>query len=457
MEERLYYPLTPSQQSIFLSRKYAMHKSIINIPTSIILKESLDEDLLEDALEQAIQRWDAFGIRLMKDKKQPMQYFGERRVEPIERLDFTRKSRQDMEKTFLKLAAKKLDIYEAPQGRFFIVTTPEGYGGIFSVISHLIMDSWSISMFYKDVFSIYYSLATHWPYPKEPKPYEEVLKNEIAYKETEQYQRALVFWQQEFGKEEPMYTHVNGREVLEKFRKKKGDPHLRYASSFYLRNTPGHELHWVYKEELAPMEAFAKEHGFPSLQVLFQMGIRTYLAYINEEEEDVCFYNVVARRGTLAEKMTGGTRVHFMHFRTIMHPGTTFLAGCQMLLDKQNELYRHADFSPMEMFQVENSLLPVSPGVSYRTVSMTYQPVSMHIHGGPEIETRWYSNGAVSQPLYLTIMDGDGQGGLKVYYEYMSNVITSEKIKDIHRCMLLFMTEGAKNPQITLRELFDLC
>ncbi|HBT19489.1 MAG TPA: hypothetical protein DEA52_05475 [Clostridiaceae bacterium] len=88
---------------------------------------------------------------------------------------------------------------------------------------------------------------------------------------------------------------------------------------------------------------------------------------------------------------------------------------------------------------------------------MTYQPVSMHIHGGPEIETRWYSNGAVSQPLYLTIMDGDGQGGLKVYYEYMSNVITSEKIKDIHRCMLLFMTEGAKNPQITLRELFDLC
>ena len=84
----------------------------------------------------------------MKDKEQAKQYFSAPSVESIERLDFQGKSRQDMERTFLKLASKKLEIYDAPMARFYVVTTPEGYGGVFSVISHLIMDSWAISMFF---------------------------------------------------------------------------------------------------------------------------------------------------------------------------------------------------------------------------------------------------------------------------------------------------------------------
>ncbi len=165
---------------------------------------------------------------------------------------------------------------------------------------------------------------------------------------------------------------------------------------------------------------------------------------------------MVARRGTLEEKTTGGTRVHFVHFRTIMEPSMTFYEGCKMLFDKQNELYRHADFSPMEMFEIENALLPVNPGQSYRTTTMTFQPVPMSVAGGSEIETRWYSNGAAPQPLYLTIMDGDGTGGLKCYYEYISNVISQERIKEMHNYMTKVMLEGAKNPQVTLQELYDL-
>lgn len=186
------------------------------------------------------------------------------------------------------------------------------------------------------------------------------------------------------------------------------------------------------------------------------MGLRTYLAKVNNHEEDVCYYNIVARRGTLEEKNTGGTRVHFVHFRTIMPPETTFQEGCRMLYDKQNELYRHADFSPMEMFDIEHAMCPPNPGHSYRSVSLTYQPVSMSVGDGPAIETRWYSNGAVAQPFYLTVMDGDGTGGLKCYYEYMSNVIQPERVADVHRYMTKVMVEGAKNPDITLKELYDL-
>ena len=276
------------------------------------------------------------------------------------------------------------------------------------------------------------------------------------YKQTPQYEKALEYWTKEFSKDEPIYTHINGSEVLEKYRKKKGDDTLRYAGSFYLRTTSGHDLHWIDKEDIDQMSEFLKEYKFPSLQVLFQMGMRTYLSKVNNHEKDVSTHNVVARRGTLEEKTTGGTRVHFVHFRTIMEPSMTFYEGCKMLFDKQNELYRHADFSPMEMFEIENALLPVNPGQSYRTTTMTFQPVPMSVAGGSEIETRWYSNGAAPQPLYLTIMDGDGTGGLKCYYEYISNVISQERIKEMHNYMTKVMLEGAKNPQVTLQELYDL-
>ncbi len=456
MEDRTYYPITPSQYTIFLSRKYSMHKSIINIPTSLIIKEEMDTDILEEALRQAIKRWDSFGIRLVKDKESPKQYFTDPEVESIERLDFTRKTREAMERTFTKLGSKKLEIYESPMARFYILRTPEGYGGIFSVINHLIMDSWAISMFYKDAIEIYYALKKGTPFPKDVVPYETVLKKEVMYRQSPQHQKSLEYWQNEFSKDEPMFTHINGSEVIEKFRKKKGNEHARFAGSFYLRSTSGHDLHWITKEEIEILSRFLEEYKFPSLQVLFQMGLRTYLAKVNSHEEDVSMHNIVARRGTIEEKSTGGTRAHVVAFRTIMPPETTFEEGCRMLFDKQNELYRHADFSPMEMFKVEKSLLPASQAQSYRACSLTFQPVPMKVENGPEIETRWYSNGAVAQPFYLTVMDGDGTGGLKCYYEYMSNVISEDRIKDVHRYMTKVMTEGAKNPELTLEQFYQM-
>lgn len=456
MEGRIYYPITPSQHTIFLSRKYSMHKSIINIPTSIIIKKEMDMDLLEEALRMAIERWDCFGLRLVKDKESPKQYFAERKVESIERLNFSGKTRETMERAFLRLGTQKMEIYESPMARFYILKTPEGYGGLFSVINHLIMDSFAISMFYRDCIKIYYALKDQAPFPKAVTPYEEVLKKEVLYRQTPEYQKALQYWQEEFGKDEPMFTHINGREVLSQFRKKKGNEQARFAGSYYLRSTAGHDLYWISKEEVGIMEKFLEAYQFPSLQVMFQMGLRTYLAKVNDHEPDVSMYNMVPRRRNLMEKSTGGTRTHVAAFRTIMPPETTFLKGCRMLFEKQKEQHRHEDFSPMEMFQVEKSRLPADEGQSYRACSFSFSAVPQKTEIGPEIETRWYGNGAVAQPFYLTVMDGDGTGGLKCYYEYMSNVIPKERIQDVHRYMTKVMLEGARNPLITLKDLYQM-
>ncbi len=185
------------------------------------------------------------------------------------------------------------------------------------------------------------------------------------------------------------------------------------------------------------------------------MAYRTFLAKVNSRETDVSTFNVVARRGTLLEKKTGGTRVHFYNFRTIMDEDTTFIQGCQQLLNKQNELYRHADFDPLEMLEMEKKAYGIKQTEWYQGLNMTFQPVPMMIKENLKIESRWYSNGAVSSMLYITIMDGDGSGGLKCYYQYKSNHISAEKIKELHESCVKIMVKGCENPEITLGELFE--
>lgn len=456
MENRVYYPLSHSQHLVFLQRKYAVHKSILNIPTSLILDVKLDNDLLQRAIEIAITRWDSFGLRLKEEEKEVKQYFVARTCECLEQKDFSKSSEKKMEEFFAKEAQKKMDILECPMARFFILTTPKGNTGIFSVINHIMMDSWAISMFYKDVMDIYNSLANGLPLPKEVKSYESCLIKEIEYHNSDSYKKDQEFWSNELAQTEPIYTSVNGFEVLEKYRKKIKNNDTRFSKSFFIRTKAEHIIRFVDKDDMDKMKTFLKEYEFPSMQILFLMGLRTYLAKVNNETSDVSINSVIARRATLEDKFSGGTRVHFLPFRSIVDEDKTFLEALNILLDKQNSLYRHANINPLELFEMEYKAHPVRPGQSYRAVTLTFQPVPMEVGNGMHAETKWYANGSSAQPFYLTIMDGDGSGGLKCYYEYIINHVKPETINFCHDYMVKVILQGISHPEMKVSELYHL-
>lgn len=456
MENRVYYPLSPSQHLLFLSRKYTIHKAVLNIPISMILDVKLDNDVLQKALEIAVTRWDSFGLRLKQENKEIKQYFDTRTCECIEQKDFSQSSEEKMQEFFHKEARKKMDILECPMARFFILTTPKGNTGIFSVINHIIMDSWAISMFFKDVIDVYTTLVNGLPLPKEIRSYESSLIKEIEYSNSDAYKKDQEFWIKEIGQSEPIYTSVNGSEVLEKFRKKSKNNDIRFAKSFFIRTKADHVVRNIEKEDMDKMKAFLKEYEFPSMQILFLMGLRTYLAKVNKETSDVSLNSVVARRATLEDKFSGGTRVQVLPFRTIIEEDKTFLEALNILLDKQNSLYRHANINSMELFGMEHKVFPAKPGQSYRGVTLTFQPVPMEVGNGMHAETKWYPNGASAQPFYLTIMDGDGSGGLKCYYEHIVSHIKPETINACHDYLVKVILEGISHPEMTLKELYQL-
>jgi hypothetical protein len=53
------YELTPSQELSMLNRHWTLHKSIVNIATSVTFDAPLERHLLAEAIRLCVLRWDA--------------------------------------------------------------------------------------------------------------------------------------------------------------------------------------------------------------------------------------------------------------------------------------------------------------------------------------------------------------------------------------------------------------
>ena len=140
-----------------------------------------------------------------------------------------------------------------------------------------------------------------------------------------------------------MYTDFNGMGKLITQRRETGNPNLRAASNKKTDTRAAISVFQLEKEPSDRLLKFCEDNHIPVVCLLL-MGLRTVLSKFNDNEEDVSVRTCVARRGTLLEKRSGGTRIHFFPIRTIMSPDMTFLEGLKMYQEKQNAIFRHANY-----------------------------------------------------------------------------------------------------------------
>ena len=111
------------------------------------------------------------------------------------------------------------------------------------------------------------------------------------------------------------------------------------------------------------------------------MGLRTYYQKMNGFE-DVSVNNAIARRATLKEKKSGGTRIHSFPIRTVFSEDMKFIDGVYAIRDKQNEIFRHANYDPTAYFAYRSKLSPQPHAVlTYEPISLTYQPITLKAKG----------------------------------------------------------------------------
>lgn len=453
---RTSYDVTPSQQLSLLNRRFTVHKQVVNIATALTLDEALDAARLEAALRLTILRWDAFGLRFTRRFGRVRQHFAERETLGITHIDFRGRKPAAMERTFLAEAARRIPLFRSPQARFVLFRTPEGHSGVFSVISHLIMDSWSISTFYVDLISVYAALDAGTALPPPPADYEPLLAEELAYQTSSRSRADKAFWQDELSQPQPRFVSLRGSSVLDRYRARTRRPDAGEANIIHLRTRADHVVTRVPADDVARLEAFVGRERTGSLPLLFHLALRLYLAKVNGRPSDITMGMVLARRATLAEKNSGGSRVQQFRFRAVLPPEFTFVEALALLAERQTRYFRHLDYSSLDTLFMTHQLHGTRPGTERFDVNFTFQPLAMDVGHGYRCSTRWYCNGATSMPAYLTIMDDDASGGLRCIWERNVRHMPASAIEACHAFMLAALRAGVERPSITLGELMDL-
>lgn len=197
-----------------------------------------------------------------------------------------------------------------------------------------------------------------------------------------------------------------------------------------------------------------------SLQCLLIMGIRTYLQKMNDND-DVSINVAYARRATLMEKKSGGTRIHSFPFRTILSKDRTFMEGILAIRNGQNEIFRHTNYNPVEYFAYRSKLYNTPQGATYEPMSLTYQPMTLKEKGLDQLgdiryKTKWYPNGATTQAMYLTVMHRSDDNGLDFNFEHQVAAVSRETLEQFYYYLCKIMFKGTENPNLKIGDIIKL-
>ena len=174
------------------------------------------------------------------------------------------------------------------------------------------------------------------------------------------------------------------------------------------------------------------------------MGLHTYFHKMNGND-DVSINTAIARRATLKEKKCGGTRIHSFPIRAIIPEDKTFLEGVYQIRDLQNDLFRHANYDPVDYFAHRTKTYHNSKGHTYEPMSLTYQPLTLKANGLEKLgdirhKTKWYANGATTQGMYLTVTHRPDDNGLDFSFEHQIKAVSREQLEYLYYYLCRIIT-----------------
>lgn len=209
-------------------------------------------------------------------------------------------------------------------------------------------------------------------------------------------------------------------------------------------------------EPTSRLMAFCQEHHV-SLVCLLMMGLRTYFQKENGNS-DVSICTTIARRATVKEKKSGGTRIHCFPFRTIISPERTFLDGILQIREQQNEMFRYSNFDPVAYYGYRSQIFPVESGQTYEPMSLTYQPMTLQDKGLDKLgnihyKTKWYPNGAAAHALYLTVMHRPEDHGLDFCFEHQIKAVDWKKLEYFYYYLCKILFQGVEHPDWSIEKI----
>lgn len=466
IEGKKLYPLTAAQKLHFYTLKYCPKRQVLNIGTSLTINEDINFNILKESIYEAYSRCEAMRLRFVTDSEENvMQYVAEKEERNIEFFDFSHWSMEDAEAKMRQWTETPFERENSPLNRIIMIVTPDNYKGIYLLVDHMTMDAQSIIVFMKDIIEIYCNKSYEGiEYPKQMYSYIKQIEKDLEYEFGSKIQeKDRLYFKNIIEESEPIYNDIDGIERLLEERHKRGNDNIRNVTNvsnnvdanitvFSLEEYPSNKLLEFCENNKIPMVC------------LLMMGLRTYLQKFNYND-DVSIMTTIARRATLSEKKSGGTRIHCFPCRTIVNKAETFIDGIEKIREVQNNLFRHANYNPVEYLAYRTKFYNNKPGETYEPFSLTYQPLTMRDtkpkpgqtmdFSGIDYKTNWYSNGVCAHALYLTVMHRANDNGLNFSFEYQTGRVTKEKLEYMYYYICKILFEGINNPYKTVEEIIE--
>lgn len=455
------YPLAAAQRLHFYTIKFAKPQ-VLNIGTGLYIKQDVDFDVLKQSIHQAINDMDTMRLRFIQDEDGTLyQYvvpFDEREIGFF---DFSHWKEEDANEEMTRWTHKPFERFNSAMNVVVMIKFPGGYNGMYLKVDHMTMDSSSLIEFNKRVLEIYCAKVYNTPYPKPLQSYIKALVHDLEYekKDNPAHIADEEYWKGVIETDEPIYTDFTGPGRLLTQRRESNNPNLRSAVITSTTLDAAISVYHLEEEPSARLLKFCEENRVP-VGCLLLMGLRTVLSKFNNDEKDISVKTNVARRGTILEKHSGGTRIHFFPLRTIIEPETSFLDGIRIIQTEQNKIFRHANYDPIEFTMKRGQYRKFTPGASYESISLTYQPLTLNSKNAdlPDVDykTYWYSNGVAAQPLYLTIMHRPEDNGLNFNFEYKRDVVSEHEMEFFYYYFCRVLFRGIEDPNRTVGEILEM-
>lgn len=456
------YPLTQAQKFMFWAfNTYGKVPATLNIGTGEYWKGDFNVELMKEAIAEAIERAACFRVRLIPDQQYgTLQYIVPKTEAVIEEVDHTGMTYDESYEIIKSWSTVGTNLFESPLNTIKIMHLPDGLNGLYVRLNHLTFDGYSTKVFLADIMGIYLNKKCGKPYPKPMMPYLDMIQKEFEYLDSDRVKEDEQFWLNYFKTEsEPIFNDYLKDNRLKKERIEYNQPDRRYAQCF-TQNTESRQLiYHISEEDTKTILESCEKNGISTVGTLM-FGLRTALSAFNDNEEDVSFKLMLARRSTLLEKKGGGNRWHMYSVRSIVDENKTYKEAIDIIEASRDLVYRHCNYDVLKWLYLKYSVNNASLGQTYDSLTFSYHAPIELPYENEEVRRSslgiWYNNNFSMQNLYLTIKHRTNDNGFDVVWEYkLDEDGAKEDVAVLHEKMFQAIMMASKNPDITVKEILD--
>lgn len=448
------FPLTRAQQEIYFISKLLPVKSLCNIATSIVFEGNADRELLIKAAYAALERCESLSIRLIREKKEICQYMYHEQYQ-IGIWDFS----ADSDDSGLLSAANRearsaLFKYNHRLYNLKFIITHDGMYGFFFNVHHIIADSLSISVFWSDLLSIYTALKNGQSYPKAPAPYMKGVEAEEAYYSSPRYAADREYWTRYYSSHKiPTFAHPTGKQYLELSRKRTKNPDSVISSNSTLLMGGRIDCYIIPADLVSRITSFCTERHISVYSVL-QCAKLVYYSAVNDVDS-LAYVLLSANRSTWIEKTSGGTRVNINTLISTLDKTASFSANCKSVAADILEAMLHMRFPFLEGTELCNKIYGLKSTDSFYSEATTFQNYRLTPPDGLKLHSMLYSTGHSMYVSYMTIMDDDSSGALRIYLDCMNVHVSKQLSSYMFDCFIRILTAGVSDPDRQLNSIMQ--